>query len=101
MVKASFWWYEKIMTFTRSELKWNTFSLRFPSIDFGKKTQKLLQILSFYKLEIFKCGTEQRPGPSSAEIHWSCMAYAHSAGREVALSREQSALGIQVHDAFF
>lgn len=38
MVKASFWWYEKIMTFTRSELKWNTFSLRFPSIDFGKKT---------------------------------------------------------------
>lgn len=38
MVKASFWWYEKIMTFTRSALKWNTFSLRFPSIDFGKKT---------------------------------------------------------------
>lgn len=37
-VKALFWWHEKIMTFTRPELKWNTFSLRFPSIDFGKKT---------------------------------------------------------------
>lgn len=63
MVKASFWWYEKIMTFTRSELKWNTFSLRFPSIDFGKKNLEITLdsfILQTRNLQM-QHGTEIRP----------------------------------------